>query len=99
MLTCIILHESFSMNTYQLFVENIRCKGCMDKIKSSLLALHGVIAVNIIAAEHKVCVSGIAIERDELVHELENIGYPEIGKNNIVSRAKSFITCQLKKLG
>ncbi len=70
----------------------------MDTIKSSLLTLHGVSAVNIIESEHKVCVSGIAIGREELLQQLRKIGYPEMGKNNILSRAKAFIICQLRKL-
>lgn len=79
------------MTTYQLFVENIKCEGCINKIQTNLLKLKGVISVDIIQAEGKVCVSGMSIERGALVKKLNDLGYPEKGKNSFLSRAKSFV--------
>ena len=85
------------MNSYQFVVENIKCIGCENKIKDNLQKMKGVMGVEVIAAEQKVCVSGIGISRDSIVAHLSKLGYPETGHNNIFSRARSFVTCKLGK--
>ncbi|MEP7232761.1 MAG: heavy-metal-associated domain-containing protein [Ginsengibacter sp.] len=81
------------MTTHQIFVENIKCSGCINSIKTILLKRKGVIAVVINKEENKVCVSGIAIERNDLVMKLATLGYPERGNNNLISKVKSFVNC------
>jgi copper chaperone CopZ len=85
------------MTTHKLFVENIKCGGCINSIKTALLKLKGVSAVEINKDEEKVCVSGVAIERHELVMKLATLGYPERGNNNLISKAKSFVSCAVGK--
>ena len=81
------------MTTHEIFVENIKCGGCMNSIKTALLKLKGLTAVEIDKAEDKVCVSGVTIERNDLVVKLAALGYPEKGSNNLISKAKSFVSC------
>lgn len=81
------------MTTHQIFVENIKCGGCMNSIKTALLKLSGVTAVEIYKDEDKVCVSGIAVEKDVVVAKLSSLGYPQKGNNNLLSKAKSYISC------
>lgn len=83
------------MTTHQIFVENIKCEGCINNIKTSLIKLKGVSAVEVF--NNKVCISGNTLERDAIVKQLANIGYPEKGNNNFLSKAKSFITCSMDK--
>jgi copper chaperone CopZ len=85
------------MTTHQIFVENIKCGGCMNSIKTALLKLSGVTAVEIFKEEDKVCVSGIAVEKDTLIAKLSSLGYPEKGNNNFISKAKSFVSCAVGK--
>lgn len=85
------------MVTYQIFVENIKCDGCVAKIKENLLPMNGVTAVEVYKDEHKVCVSGIAIEKQDLVNKLTDLGYPQKGGNNLFSKARSFVTCTMEK--
>jgi copper chaperone CopZ len=85
------------MTTHQIFVENIKCGGCMNSIKTALLKLSGVTAVEIFKEEDKVCVSGIAVEKDTLIAKLSSLGYPEKGNNNFISQAKSFVSCAVGK--
>ncbi len=85
------------MISYQLLVENIKCIGCVNKIKEGLLKMKGVMGVEVIEVEHKVCVSGIGISRDSIAANLAKLGYPETGHNNLFSRARSFVTCKLGK--
>lgn len=85
------------MTTHQIFVENIKCGGCMNSIKTALLKLSGVTAVEIFKEEDKVCVSGIAVEKDTLIAKLSSLGYPEKGNNNFISKAKSYVSCAVGK--
>ena len=65
----------------------------MNIIKTALLKKKGVTAVEIHIKEDKVCVTGIAIERENMVSQLLSLGYPEKGNNSMLSKAKSFVSC------
>lgn len=65
----------------------------MNSIKTALLKLSGVTAVEIFKDEDKVCVSGIAVEKETIVAKLSSLGYPEKGNNSFISKAKSFVSC------
>lgn len=69
----------------------------MNSIKTALLKLSGVTAVEIFKEEDKVCVSGIAVEKDTLIAKLSSLGYPEKGNNNFISKAKSYVSCAVGK--
>ncbi|MEP7108803.1 MAG: heavy-metal-associated domain-containing protein [Ferruginibacter sp.] len=86
------------MTTHEVFVENIKCGGCMNTIKTALLRIKGVSAVEIFKEDDKVCITGIAIEKDELVAKLASLGYPEKGNNNPLYKAKSFVSCAVGRL-
>lgn len=85
------------MVTHQIFVENIKCEGCVANIKENLQQIKGVTAVEVYRGEQKVCVSGIALEKQELVKKLAALGYPEKGGNNFFSKARSLVTCTVDK--
>lgn len=85
------------MTTHKIFVENIKCGGCIISIKTALLKLKGVTAVEIYKEEDKVCVSGVAVDRENIVMKLVALGYPEKGNNNLISKAKSFVSCAVSK--
>lgn len=85
------------MTTHQIFVENIKCSGCINSIKTALLKLDGVMAVEIFKGEDKVCVSGIAVEKEAIVAKLFSLRYPEKGNNSIISKAKSYVKCAVGK--
>lgn len=86
------------MTTLQIFVENIKCSGCMNSIKTTLLKIKGVIAVNIFKEEDKICITGVAVEREEMVAKLAFLGYPEKGNNSLFSKAKSFVSCAMGRV-
>lgn len=65
----------------------------MNRIKTALLRLKGVTAVQILKEEDKVCVSGIAVEKEVLLAKLSSLGYPQKGNNNLLNKAKSFVSC------
>ena len=81
------------MITHQIFVENTKCSGCMKSIKTALLKNKGVTAVKINKEDDKVCVTGIAIEKEIMVSQLLSLDYPEKGNNSLLSKVKSFVSC------
>lgn len=85
------------MTTHQIFVENIKCGGCINSIKTALLKVRGVTSVEIYKNEDKVCVSGIAVENEVIVAKLSSMGYPQKGSNNLLSKAKSYVSCAVGK--
>jgi copper chaperone len=86
------------MTTHQIFVDNIKCSGCVSSIKTNLGKLNGVSAVEVYIDTGKVCVTGIAIEREEMLNKLAMLGYPENGNNNLLKRAQSFVSCAIGNL-
>ena len=91
-------YKIIAMITHQIFVENIKCSGCINSIKSVLLKIKGVSGVDIFKEEDKVCVSGIALEREQIIAKLAALGYPEKGNNSLISKAKSMVSCAVGKV-
>lgn len=86
------------MTTHQIQVLNIKCEGCVTTIQTALNKLKGITSVIVSKEQGLVTVSGVALDRDQIVQELNVLGYPQIGANNFFSKAKTFITCSLEKV-
>lgn len=84
--------------TETLFVENIKCGGCMKSIKEALNKMAGIQEVEVYKEEEKICIMGIGINRGVVIEKLAAMGYPEKGNNSLLSKAKSFISCAARKL-
>ncbi|MDX2128477.1 MAG: heavy metal-associated domain-containing protein [Chloroherpetonaceae bacterium] len=78
-------------------VENIKCGGCMNTIRRSLLRLSGVSGVEIDQERDEVKVEG-EFKRDEVIYLLRKLGYPEKGHNDLLHKAKSYVSCALGKV-
>lgn len=85
------------MTTHQIFVENIKCDGCVSNIKSALQKIKGVVNVDVYKDKELVCVSGVALERQEMTAALSELGYPEKGNNSFFSKAKTYLRCAVGK--
>jgi copper chaperone CopZ len=81
------------MITEVIYVENIKCGGCMSSIKDAVKKLKGVSDVEIEKENDKVTIYGTAILRETLVSKLANLGYPEKGNNTALAKMKSFVSC------
>jgi copper chaperone len=80
-------------------VENIKCGGCMNSIKTALLKLDNVQAVGIDKETETVSIhSTELLDRVMLVEQLASMGYPETGNNNILLKAKSFVSCAIGRM-
>lgn len=91
-------YKSPTLTTHQVIVDNIKCDGCINTIKNTLFKLRGVTSVQVFQELNKVCISGVAIDREEMISELAALGYPERGNNNIFQRAKSYVSCAIGNL-
>lgn len=82
----------------QIFiVENIKCGGCMNSIKTSLQKIEGVARVDINQATDTVIVLGNA-DKSEIINKLNVLGYPEKGNNSMVKKAKSYVNCAIGRM-
>jgi len=81
----------------QFEVENIKCGGCMNSIKTALLKLDGVTDVSIDKEIDTVTVTGTMI-REDVVNKLNDLGYPEKGNNTLIRKAKSYVNCAIGRM-
>lgn len=76
-------------------VENIKCGGCVNSIKSALMKISGVESIQI--DKEIVTIYGI-VQRDSLIQTLSKLGYPEKGKNDLLNKTKSFVSCAIGRM-
>lgn len=81
----------------QFEVENIKCGGCMNSIKTALLKIDGVTGVDINKETDTVSVTG-DVNREAVVDKLNDLGYPEKGNNNLIRKAKSYVNCAIGRM-
>ena len=86
-------------NTIELTVENIKCNGCMNTIKGAMLKMEGVEEINIdLETEHIHIEGNESMDKESIVKKLASLGYPEVGNNNLVRKAVSFVSCAIGRL-
>ncbi|WP_395633312.1 heavy-metal-associated domain-containing protein [Flavobacterium sp.] len=81
----------------QFEVENIKCGGCMNSIKTALLKIEGVTGVEINKEIDIVSVTG-EVNREVVVDKLNELGYPEKGNNTLIRKAKSYVNCAIGRM-
>jgi copper chaperone CopZ len=84
--------------TETIFVENIKCGGCMKSIKDTLEQITGVETVIVDKDKESVVVTGPEINREVLINKLGTIGYPEKGNNTLLKKARSYVSCAIGKI-
>lgn len=86
------------MTTETIILENIKCAGCMSSIKDGLMKLSGVKTVEVNKEEEKITISGDNYKREEVIAKLSSMGYPESGHNDLMHKAKSYVSCAIGKM-
>ena len=86
------------METLEIFVENIKCGGCMSGIKKALLEFKGVKSVEITLEEEKILIQGEHLDRAAYIKKMDSMGYPEKGNNTLFKEAKSYVSCAIGKV-
>jgi copper chaperone len=82
---------------HQIKVENIKCGGCMNSIKTALQKIETVAEVSIDKDTETITVNS-ETDRELLVKKLSDLGYPEKGHNSLVHKGKSFVSCAIGKM-
>jgi copper chaperone CopZ len=86
------------MKTQEIFVENIKCGGCMTSIKNALEKIKGVVKVEINKDEEKISLTGDHYQLSEVIDSLNSMGYPQKGENSVFKQAKSYVSCAIGKM-
>lgn len=80
-------------------VENIKCHGCAGTITTELKKLVDDCSVVVTPGEGRVEVqSEHSIDRALVLNKLHQLGYPEAGENNLISKAKSYVSCVIGRI-
>ena len=78
-------------------VENIKCGGCMNSIKTTLEKIESVKEVEIDKETETITVNSDT-DRIVLVNALSHLGYPEKGHNTLLHKGKSYVSCAIGNL-
>jgi copper chaperone CopZ len=82
---------------HKIEVENIKCGGCMNSIKTALLKIENVTEV-VIDKETDTITIDADNDRAVFVNTLSSLGYPEKGHNTLLHKGKSFLSCAVGNL-
>lgn len=83
--------------THNIAVENIKCGGCVNSIKTALMKIKGVENVSIDKDTETVTIDA-TVEKIFLINALSKMGYPEKGNNDLLKKAKSYVSCAIGKI-
>lgn len=86
--------------TTSIIIQNLKCGGCAHTIQTKLSEIKNITAININVEDNKVSFT-YSNEADVLKvkNKLITLGYPSIDdQNNLMSKAKSFVSCATGKL-
>lgn len=85
-------------------IENLKCGGCANSIKTGLKKLSGVATVEVNKDESSVTVEYTegGVSRADMTEALLKMGYPEVGTvegfSAIAANAKSFVSCAIGRM-
>jgi copper chaperone len=87
---------------YQIQVENIKCGGCANTIRTKIAELDGISGVAVDVAEGIVRIEGSDATRFDVKAKLLKLGYPESGTAEGIAaakaKAKSFVSCAVGRM-
>ena len=86
--------------TDNITVDNLKCGGCENTIKTTLKKMAGVEKVNINSENSQVSVvHDESVTHNMLARALKAMGYPETGTTEgldaVLTNAKSFVSCAI----
>ena len=88
--------------SYTIAVENIKCGGCANSIRSKLLDQQLAQQVDVDVEQGQVHVDGNPEWRQRVADALAQMGYPETGSvegiKAATAKAKSFVSCAVGRL-
>ncbi|MGB1109266.1 MAG: heavy-metal-associated domain-containing protein [Gammaproteobacteria bacterium] len=88
--------------SFSIHVENIKCGGCANTIKTKLEADERVSAAQVDIEGGVVTLEADPSARDGLAEKLASLGYPEVGSvqglGSAAAKAKSFVSCAVGRI-
>ncbi len=88
--------------SYTIAVENIKCGGCANSIRSKLVDQDLAQSVEVDIEQGQVHVEGNPEWRDQVAMALAKMGYPEVGSvegmKAAAAKAKSFVSCAIGRI-
>lgn len=88
--------------SYTIAVENIKCGGCANTIRSRLVEKALARQVEVDIEQGEVHVDGNPEWRDQVSLALAGMGYPEVGSvegmRAAAAKAKSFVSCAIGRI-
>lgn len=81
-------------------IQNLKCGGCAHTITTKLTELNGINNVEVHVESTSVSFNyNNDVELALVKNKLKTLGYPiEGGKNSVISKAKSFVSCATGKM-
>jgi len=84
-------------------VENVKCGGCANTLKTKLKESFGDVEVNLEGHPRKITLDIEENQKEELQKKLRSLGYPlstdELSTlENVGIKAKSFVSCAIGKM-
>lgn len=80
-------------------VDNLKCGGCANMIKSNLQKLRGVNAVAVdVETSEVTLLHEMGVGKQKLLEKLSRLGYPEQGTTTGMQKAKSYVSCAVGRL-
>ena len=83
--------------THQIEVENIKCGGCVNSISNTIMKMHGVEKITVDKVIETITIES-SQDKEIFVEALSKLGYPEKGKNTVMKKAKSYLSCAVGKM-
>ena len=83
-----------------IYIQNLKCGGCATTISKNISTIESVENVSINVENNSISLSHQPDFLEKIKQTLKKIGYPEQGKdNNIMDKAKSYMSCAVGKMG
>lgn len=83
-----------------IYIQNLKCGGCATTISKNISTIESVENVSINVENNSISLSHKPDFLEKIKQTLKKIGYPEQGEdNNIMDKAKSYMSCAVGKMG
>ena len=84
----------------KIYIQNLKCHGCANTIKTQLEKLQGISEVTVDNTDDSVSLSYTQPTDVEMVKQkLSGLGYPTTDEANSISKkAKSFVSCAVGRI-
>ena len=74
------------MKEYKVIAQNIKCDGCVAKIKGALLQQEFINTVDVNKTTGEVFIQGDMVDIHRIHDELRQIGHPPVEKKSFISK-------------